>query len=291
MSVPLTVYLDTALWYDLADGNVPAKPFESAIHKEIILPVFSFIHLIEFAQCEVTSRNRVTSYIDSLVPPGRARWIKTLPVVAEEELIKSFLTFQGMTPGPINVFADSLVDTLKSTVQGLDRAEARTYDMTSLVAIMNGIPQFRRHQRFRATRALWDIVQLQFQRAREGRSTDPFHSEYVQNTLADMPRRIVTPAGLLIDVTPALRGDFIRQLRWDEIPAITLRIALMNGWSLGLGGAKASDFEDLFHIATAIAYCDVAFSDRRVYAALQKGGAAKLPKRNSEFPTWCATLA
>jgi hypothetical protein len=282
--VARTIYLDTALWYDLAEGRIRTESFESAIHDGIITPVFSFIHLMEFAQSEITSRNRVTRYIDALIQTGRACWIKSLPVVSEEELGHGYLRFQAIDSGPVKVLKDAFVDTLRITVQGLDRVEARTYNVTTLVSIMSGLRQFRK------TRALLDIVRLQLLRLKAGKSVDPSRSEYVRNVWADMPRSVQTPRGLWLDITPALTDQFLRQLRWEEIPAIALRVALLNGWSLGLGGAKASDFEDLFHIAPPLAYCDVAFTDKRVYAALERGGATRLPKRNSEFSAWCREL-
>jgi hypothetical protein len=284
------VYLDTALWYDLADRRITAPNFEDAVRRGDIKPVLSFIHLMELAQSEPSSRNRVTQYIDALNEGGRVIWIKTLPVIAEEELKHAFLEYQLIPPGQFNVFSAAFVDTLRTRIPGLDRDEARTYDMTRLVSIMHDLRSFRRHQLFRRSRALWDIVRLQFQRAREGNSSDPWESEYIQNIWADIPRRVQSPAGLFIDITPSVRHEFLRQLRWEELPAIALRVALMNGWSLGSGGARPSDFEDLFHIAPPIAYCDVTFADRRVYAALERGGAWRFPMRNSEFRDWCSTL-
>ena len=203
-----TAYLDTALWYDLAQERIVAPEFEAAVRNGAIKPILSFIHLMEFAQSDLDSRNRTTHYIDTLTEGGRVVWIKTLPVVAEAELRQAFLKFQRVDPGPLNVFADAFVDTLRTSIPGLDREEARTYKVTKLVSILNGLRRFRHHQLFRRTAALRDIVRLQLLRAREGRAVDPFHSQYIKNIWADMPRGLQTPGGVLIDLTSPIRDGF-----------------------------------------------------------------------------------
>jgi len=288
--MPTTVYLDTANWYDLAERRVNGESFERAVCAGIITPVLSFIHLMEFAQTHQRYREQVTSYIAGVTSDARVLWIKPLPAVAQAELRQSLLRFSGIAPGVLNVLAPAMVDSLTAQIPGLDKAEARTYSVTKLVQIMSGLPQFRRHQRFRTIQAVRDIARLQYLKLRTRRLSLPGSSDYVRNTLADMPGTIETPGGLLIDVTSELRDRFLVQLRWEECPAIELRIALMRGLSLGSGGGYPSDFEDLFHLAPALAYCDLAFADRRTYSALVRGGARRLPMQNGQFAGWSASL-
>lgn len=40
-----------------------------------------------------------------------------------------------------------------------------------------------------------------------------------------------------------------------------------------------------------LAYCDVAFTDKRTFEVLRKAGVKRLPRRNSEFTCWFETLS
>lgn len=295
VTIPLTcnsrkVYLDTAIWYDLADGKIQAPAFEESIRSGQVTPVFSFIHLMEFALSKGESYQNVVNYIEELRRSRICSWIKTLPIVAALELREQFLISHGIKPAPFSVFTETFVDTLNQTVRGLDRAEARTYDMATLVSTLRSIREFRRYLKLRQTGALLDIFEPQFKRARYGQRIPPFRSDYLRNILIDMPKTVTTDAGLIVDITPQAREEFLRSLQWEQLPAISLRLAITNGWSQLSSKRKNSDLGDLFHVAAPLAYCDVTFTDRRAHAALEKGGAVKLPRRNSEFRSWCETL-
>lgn len=112
------VYLDTAIWYDLADGKIHASAFEEAVQSGRVTPVFSFIHLIEFALSKGNSYESVINYIERLRQDRNCIWIKTLPVVAALELRQQFLIFCGVRPQPFSVFTETFVDTLNQTVRG-----------------------------------------------------------------------------------------------------------------------------------------------------------------------------
>ena len=285
-----TVYLDTAIWYDLADGRTHAPVFEEAVRAGRLTPVLSFTHLMEFALSKGNSYQTVINYIEALRQSHSIAWIKNLPTVAALELRQRFLISYGIRTHPFSVFTETFVDTLNQTVRGLDRAEARTYDMTTLVSTMGKIREFRRYAKLRRTGALLDIFEPQFRRARSSKGRPPLLSAYLRNILAGMPQRFTTDAGLVVEITPQAREEFLRSLKWEQLPAISLRLAITNGWSQLPRQRKTSDFGDLFHIAVPLAYCDVTFTDRRAYAALNRGGAIKLPKRNSDFLTWCNEL-
>lgn len=296
MTIPFTynsckVYVDTAIWYDLADGKIHSSAFEEAVRSGQVTPVFSFIHLIEFALSKGNSYESVIHYIERLRRDRNCIWIKTLPVVAALELRQQFLRSCGVKPQPFSVFTETFVDTLNQTVRGLDRAEARTYDMSTLVSSLGNIREFRSYQKLRQTGALQDIFEPQFKRARNGQGSPPFLSDYLRNILADMPQSVTTDAGLIVEITPPDREEFLRCLQWEQLPAISLRLAMTNGWSQLHSKRKNSDFGDLFHVAVPLAYCDVTFTDRRAHAALKNGGAIKLPRKNSEFLSWCNELS
>jgi hypothetical protein len=285
------IYLDTAIWYDLAEDRLHAPAFEAAVSSGQVIPVFSFIHLMEFALSKGNSYQKVIRYIEKLRRDNRCCWIRTLPVVAELELRQQILRSCGIKPQPFSVFTDTFVDTLNQTVRGLERAEARNYDMATIVSNLAGIEAFHGYQESRRTGALMDIFEPQFTRARSGLSTPPSRSEYFQAILADMPDNVTTDGGLILEITPQRKEEILQSLQWDQLPAISLRLALTNGWSQMGNHRKVSDFGDLFHIAPPLAYCDVTFTDRRAYAALEKGKAFKLPKRNGEFLTWSKGLS
>ena len=145
----ITVYLDTALWNDLAEGRVEGSRFEQAVNARKVVPVLSFIHLMEFAQANLKYRQAVTDYIDRVIAGAQPLWIKPLPPVAKSELTHAFLRFAGIDPGPVKVFEHALVDVLTAHIPGLDKAEARTYKVTRLVEMMSGLEKFKKRQSFR----------------------------------------------------------------------------------------------------------------------------------------------
>ena len=287
---PLKAYLDTANWYDLADGRIHAPAFEEAVKSGRVIPVLSFIHPMEFAVSKEKTHQNVINYIECIRRTKNCCWIKTLPMVAALELRQQLLESHGITPQPLSVFTDTFVDTLNQTVRGLDRAAARTYDLPTIVSMLINTSAFRRYRKLRSTDALSDLFDSQVRRAQSGLSIHPFSSEYLRTVLTDMPSSVTTDAGLIIDVTPQCREELLHSLQWEKIPAISLRLAMTNGWSRAHVKREASDFGDLFHIAPPLAYCDVTFADKRTTDALKKGGAFKLPRRNAEFRTWCDSL-
>jgi len=285
-----TAYLDTANWFDLARGTIPGSTFQDAVQSGAIQPVLSLLHIIEFAQTPLEARAVVTAYVQSLINGGRAVWIKSLPHVAKAELRQALLKFLQVDPGAMSIYTSSFIDTLPPTVRGLDLEKARTYTIDQLVSAISRTWQFRRHELFRRTQALTDMVRLQLYKLRERPLRTPRESEYVTAVLEDMPRAVVTQGGIQIDILPGIRQDFLSQLNWKDCPAIALRIALMRGWARSSDRPAPSDFGDLFHIAAPIAYCDVAFADKRIHAALQRGNAHLLPRKNAQFAEWCSGL-
>ncbi len=111
VSLALTVYLDSANWYDLAEGKVAHHKLESAVKDHQIIPVLSFIHLLEFSKRSQPYRAVVSRFVDRIIRLGEVRWIKSLPGVADAEVRNAFLAWLGIEARPIDVFAGSFVDT------------------------------------------------------------------------------------------------------------------------------------------------------------------------------------
>ncbi len=146
-----TAYLDTANWYDLAEAKVPPQKFELAVTNGSVTPVLSFIHLMEFANRDEPYRNPVTSYIDQIIGLSEVKWIRVNPAIAQAELRSAFLKYNGLTGEPVSVFAGSLVDVLTPRIPGLDKAEARTYSVTTIVETLSEREELRKHKSFRKT--------------------------------------------------------------------------------------------------------------------------------------------
>ena len=286
-AMAITAYLDTANWYDLAEGRVAAEKFALAVKNGSVIPVLSFIHLMEFVGRRKQYRDKVTSYLDHINGDGTIKWIKVHPAIAQAELRNAFLKHNGLTGEPISVFADSLVDVLTPQIPGLDKVDARTYSVAKIVETLSSRQELQRHKSLRETNPVANIARL---RGPKRQMKLPLREvNYVQNSVADMPRVIVTPARITLDVTPSKRSELLNHLTWSDCPAIALRVAAMDGWSLTTGGNAPSDVEDIFHLA-ALAYCDVVFADGRTCAVLSRGKAFKLPRPNSEFPRWLNSL-
>lgn len=286
----ITVYLDTALWNDLAEGRVDGSRFEQAISERRVVPVLSFIHLMEFAQTDPRYRRAVTDYIDRVTAGSQPLWIKPLPPIAKAELTHAFLRFIGIDSGPIEIFTHALVDALTADMPGLDKAEARTYNVTRLVEVMSGLVKFKRHQWYRKIIVVSQIAKLQYLRFKSRSDISPRDTEYVGNILTDLPGYLTTPNGVRIEMLSEIREKFLSQLRWENCPAVSLRVAMMRGLALKGGRGVPSDFEDLFHVCPPLAYCDVTFGDKKTYVAIERGCGFKLPRKNGEFAVWASSL-
>jgi len=286
----ITAYLDTANWYDLAEAKVPTRKFELAASNGSVTPVLSFIHLMEFASRDEPYRYTVTGYIDQIIGLGEVKWMKVHPAIAQAELRNAFLKYNGHTGEPVSVFAGSLVDVLTPRIPGLDKAEARTYSVTTIVEELSKGEELRKYKSFRKANPVAAIARSRKIQAARQIDLMPRETDYVQIRVADMPRVIDTPASIRLEVTSAKRNELLNQLQWVDCPAMSLRVAAIDGWSLTTGRKAPSDFEDLFHLA-ALAYCDVAFADKRTCDVLRKGKALKIPLRNSQFSGWLNDLS
>jgi len=281
-----TAYLDTANWYDLVEGNAPFTCLESAIVRDQITLVLSFVHLLEFGRRTQPYRDRVTEFIDTVASHGRLLWLRDEKTVARAEMQQALMKWMGLCSPPTTVFFTRFADAYTTPNASLEMVAEKTNSVSQIMENLCDLPRYRT---FITKRRKIDTFQG-FSRLREayqesGRLPVPKAFESVKNFLADVPKVIRTPAGIEIKVTAGMRAEFLNALKWEEIPSIRLRVSAMVGWSMTSGGERSSDIEDLFHLV-AIAYCDKAFADKRTIDALLKGRAYKLPAPNSEFVSW-----
>ena len=93
----------------------------------------------------------------------------------------------------------------------------------------------------------------------------------------------------LVPISDDLKRKFAESVDLTKCPAFHANWAFHEGANLDPTSARKSDIPDLWH-RTGVAYCDVAFVDKRTVEVLRKGAYDKLPQRNSEFPGWVQSL-
>ena len=93
-----------------------------------------------------------------------------------------------------------------------------------------------------------------------------------------------------VRIDESMRQKFIKKVCLTKCPAFRANWAFHEGANLDPKVACDTDIADLWHL-TGIAYCDVAFADKKTVEALKKGKYDELPKRNSEFSEWIRSLA
>lgn len=282
-----TVYLDTANWYDLIERTVARGNFEKAIQSGHIVPVLSYIHIIEFGKRAAADRRRVTEYLDSLQALGEIRWIKGLPQVTKEEVENALLASIGMPSSRPNPFAKDFVDSLSVKLPWYDAAEARTFTIGRIVEEFSSLPKRDDYERLRREHAVFDIEKLRI-----------LKKDSPQNTLVDaaecatfyLHKHVVTPHNIQITITPDILTNFKKTFDLSLCPALQTKLRFFEGWSKSTGGELPSMMEDLFHLV-ALPYCHVTFVDGGTWEALKKGKSPVMLKPTREFMTWQGTIS
>ena len=258
-----------------------------AVKNGLVIPVLSFIHVLEFSNRTDFYQNEVTAYLDSVQALAPIRWIKGLPAVVKAEVSNAFLGSIGVSPLPLDPLVDHLVDTLKIKLPWFDRAEAKTYNISRIVQESSSISSREEYQKFRMSSPVFDIPRL---RALKDKNPTGYLVHDIAAYAADfLGKRVITPEGILVDVTSESLEQFKIMFRLSTCPAFSFKLAFFEGWSMSTGGEEASMFEDLYHLV-ALAYCDVVFVDSATWEALKKGKAARMPLRNGEFLAWVEGL-
>jgi hypothetical protein len=280
----LTVYLDTAQWIDLAEGRLDRNAFEQAVKTNRITPVLSFVHAVEIAIQELDSRTRVARYIEEVAQWGNLLWTRFLPGVTASEICTAFARWLGLMPEPICVFREAFTESMEGHLYLDDWITLRTTPFHQQIELLTRVAELERHKEVRET-----VVSEHLRRKESGEHLPSRLDRIKQICWGVLKRGFETSAGIVIDVGPRQVEQFVQQLDLDMCPALHLWIAFQEGKALTQGGEEPSDVEDLNHLV-GLAYCDVAFADKRTCEALRKAKVRKLPKRNSEFLQWLKSL-
>ena len=287
---PLTLYADMANWIDLAEGGVDSGPLKNAIASERVVPVLSLVHLLELAaNANTAGRGRVADYMDSLQEAGPFKWIQHHREVIRREATACFKeAFGGRWESPV-VYFDSFHETLPDADP--DHHDSRRRRMPRRISEMVGfLPRIGEFQKYlddcRGYRDLRHrIARTRSARGAQKRFTDAEKRSWLAESLPDH-----VDMALAVAVGDDLRQKFAESVDLTKCPAFRANWAFHEGANLDPKGAGKGDIPDLWHL-TGVAYCDVAFADKRTVEVLRKGAYDKLPQRNSEFSGWVRSLA
>jgi len=280
IALPSRAYFDHALWIELAEGRLVDEPLRTAISRAELIPVLSTIHLIEMITAERKSPGsgvRVAQYLDRLLggPSKPRRLVRQMDDLSRDqirtEIDRCLDRPRSPTPDP---FAHDFSEILPDA--GGDPASIDNMSMVEMVAVA--------------------AEQVPMQKYLADRRTLPEQRRYVRRVRAEN-RRIERDEIIEKWVVPEFPGepddDALAVLRVDfdlaRCPVLKIDIAYHNGWNLASAGEDESDMEDQFHLVGA-AHSDLAFVDRRVRAALDRGRYDPLPSRNGKFPRWLEQL-
>ena len=266
------VYLDTANWIDLAERNYGDVEFEQAVSAGKVVPILSYIHLLELARQQEDSWRGVSKYIDRVRSMGKTLWTQLRPAIEQAEVAAAFVRFCGGKPPKIQPFRDSLVETLPDLPN-----EPVTEDLKS-ESVESQVERVSRHQAY--SRDYLNARDLEFAELRRCELSEPR-----KRVLLYVPECL--PASGIF-VGGETRGEFAEKVDIMELPAFSMSAAYNQGISQ-MQSSQSSDFEDNLHLA-GMAYCDVSFADRRTCEALKQGKSRILPTRNGQFRQWLATL-
>ena len=278
-----TAYLDMANWLDLAEQRVNPTPLEKAIAERRIVTVLSLPHLLEIASNDNDAgRERVAHYMDSIASIAPLTWIKNLYDVMRLEAIASFSEVNGGAWDFPPVFFDSFHETLPDydpkTVMFVGEGMPRC--ILEMIHVLPIIDQFKEYL---SDCLGYPELRNRLSSIRKERGRMRFDHSELRSSLAHLlPGSVEMPSRMVVAVDSDLRQRFSRSANLDRCHAFRANWAYHEGANLDPAGACRSDIGDLWHLA-GVAYCDVAFVDKRTAETLRKGEYDKMPKRNSEF--------
>ena len=269
-----TVYLDSAILMDMADGKIRALEFEDAASAGRIRPVFSMVHLLDAAKQSELSKSRLTTYIDLLCRKGEAVWVRFLDLLASMEVQEAYLRHVGVRPEEWSPFLPTLIETMPgSETEFLDEMKRDTITYQSEFIFSHASLQdeyFPYRQEEHPTLRLRPLVPIR-ERVFELVPADPKGEDD------------------RVTVTDDLRREFADTVDVSQFRALHMIHCFNVGWQNQIQGRDESDLEDRAHLA-GLAYCDVGFADKRTVSALEKGKSNVIPLRNGQFQEWVGSL-
>ena len=273
----LTCYFDTYHWNRLAAGKLDADLFKDAVRQDKIVPVLSFIHMLEFALRKPEStRAIVATFIDEIIELGTVKWIHLRGSIETAEYRNEFSRFMGWPIPNIQVLENTLTDVMPHE---LDREKEASWRQEPIVVQLENLYK---------SKARRDGY-LEFRQKEHPSQITGTLAEPWQRALGLVGDSILMPDGRIRPMTQRVALEFRDSLNLQRCPSAQLSYAYNTQWIKNPPAVKESDFEDLLHLA-GVAYCDIAFADARTCELLNQGKITPLPKRNGEFKDWVRSL-
>ena len=267
-----TVYLDTANWIDLAEGNSSSAEFEEAVSAGGLEPVLSPIHILELANPKQRSWRGVSNYIDYIRSTGTIHWALLPSDMMRNEVEAAFARFLRIEPPKSRPFRTSLIETLPDDPNNPITNELGTE------SVQKEVERLRDHRDYR------DIYRP---------ARNHVFPELWNNALR-APKELILyyipkflPSSGLFVGEPT-RREFAKTLDIMNLPAFSTAAAYNQGMSQ-IERHQLSDYEDNLHLA-GLAYSDVSFADGKTCEALKQGRSKIFPMRNGQFRQWLTTL-
>lgn len=283
---PKKVYLDFAIWIDFAEGRRDDRAFFALVDQGAIVPVLSFMHLLEMNVAEARDPVRrpglvVARYFDRVLGPRRNNllWVRAREFVRHDEIVFEAMRCSDLptSHAAFEPFAGRLHEVLG---EGAFDPNRSAIDSPSFVDMLGLSLANTPYGPYIAERA-HEPARRRALRANRG------HFKKLRIDRTEVIERWVVPELVRVrGLDPRVVRD-----RFDiaRCPILSFVIAYNNGMNVSDSGERPSDVEDGFHLG-GVAYADIAFIDKNVVDALRRGGLARtrLPRRIGDFDAWLA---
>jgi hypothetical protein len=284
---PTRVYFDTANLQDLAaesSASTLRTAFHRVIDKGVLLPVVSFIHLIEIANKPDHIRENMLRLLDPIARDRRLLWVRCGGPVLDHEFRRALSHEGNGRLPPADMFSMDIGRVLraKRTVACAGSESPLREMIGTLLDPIVGQAVMKKH-RAAVDHGLAALADFKKRRKLSAASNPRFSTDHKHAIILSRAAASGAMAGLP-GSDPGVRLDVSR------MPAHEVWIGFEEGAVRGSQAIDDTDMEDRWHLPSAV-YADVFFCDKRIYERLRVAGT--LPphaRRNSEFPTYLAAL-
>lgn len=252
---PLRVYFDTAHLQDLQHARTQrVRDFWEAVNTGCVLPVLSFVHVLEIAnKRSLATRRQISDAMAPLVTGHRFAWILSGTDLTRREMAALATHRRARRLSETDVFSD-----LSPTV-----GPPIAFDVSSFAAFVEGVRIAVPADHFRKTETIASVMKQRRAELASASSRREFSSARARAMRVIQRARMAKGDGKL----PIGRIE----LNIEDAPAMRIREAYFEGCLLSNAKLKANDMEDSWHCAAGV-YCDVAFADGGTHARLRDAG-------------------
>ena len=282
----MLTYLDTANWFDLVEQTVDTERFEKGVSAKRITPVIALAHVYEIAGRDANNRCQVAEYLDKIREIGTIRWIRRISLAEKVEAINLLLQFLGLDQSEAMIHSTNLADVTELELDANSRVELSNETVMGMVEQLVRMEDYERYRCFR------DTIPLRFDFVRKARKQKRRFttSERRDWVIGYLPNTLVLSSGKEIVVTSDIKASFKPIIDFTACPAICAALAFHEGQNVASEEGAPSDLEDYSHLV-GVAYCDIAFADKRTIECLRRGKYRNLPQPNSRFESWVSGLS